>query len=126
VKETAMPPKMNRPAYHVWMNPAPDEHGDTHAAPEYVGVVTVTHGDQLRAELEGPKQGLPSMKDAPMHYATIWVWAAMVRAGTYAAKFGQFKAADLAELQPVKDDQEDDDDADPTEALSPASSTGSD
>jgi hypothetical protein len=124
---TSTPPKMNRPQYHVWMNPTPREDGALQD-PEYLGVVTITHGDQLRGELEGARQGLGDMKSAPMHYTTIWVWAAMVRTGQYAGKFGQFKADDLAELQPIKepDDDQDGADVDPTEALSPASSTGSD
>lgn len=114
-------PTLSRPQFHVWMNTRAS--ADDQPEPEYVGVVTITHGDQLRAELEGPRHGLHSMKDAPMHYTTLWVWAAMVRSGTYAGKFGQFKADDLADLSPVKDDQvqEDGDDADPT---NPDSSIG--
>ena len=122
-------PTLSRPQFHVWMNPPASgervagEPLSGQPEPEYVGVVTITHGDQLRAELEGPRHGLHSMKDAPMHYTTLWVWAAMVRSGTYAGKFGQFKADDLADLSPVKDDQvqEDGDDADPT---NPDSSIG--
>jgi hypothetical protein len=100
------------------MNPADPE---TIPDPIYVGVVTITHGDQLRAELEGKRHGLESMKDAPLHYTTIWVWAAMVRTGDYADKFGAFKAHGLAELQPVEQEGGDQE-ADPT---NPAPSTGS-
>lgn len=116
----AAEPKMNRPQFHVWMNPADPE---TVPDPIYVGVVTVTHGDQLRAELEGKRHGLESMKEAPLHYTTIWVWAALVRTGLYDDKFGAFKSGHLAELQPVK--REGDDDLDPTEPPNPATSTGS-
>lgn len=41
--------------------------------------VTILHGDQLRAELEAPRQGIPAMDTAPMHGITLWIWAALMR-----------------------------------------------
>lgn len=59
--------------------------------------VEVLHGDQLRAELEAPKQGIPvDPKAAPNHTATLWVWAALVRTGVCTTGFQEFAPTLLA------------------------------
>lgn len=78
-------------------------------------VVEVRAGDQLRAELEGKKRGV-KLEDA-MHQSHLWVWAAMVRTGTFAGKFEEFvdRCVQL-------DDEPDEVDVDPTApAVSPDS-----
>lgn len=95
----ATPPKLHRRSYWVWMNETiPDEDGAVRITDAIS--VEVTYADQLRGELEIAKQGL-NMGTAPMHAATIWVWAAMVRTGRYSDKFVMFKQRDLAELEPI-------------------------
>lgn len=64
--------------------------------------VVVRNVDQLRAELEGPKYGLRKLSDTPLNMTALWLWHAMVRAGTYAAGWQEFKAAMVA-WEPVKD-----------------------
>lgn len=58
---------------------------------QVVETVTILHADQLRAELTAPRLGLPSMKDAPMHYTSLWCWAAATRLGLYDGKPQQWK-----------------------------------
>jgi hypothetical protein len=41
--------------------------------------VAVIHGDRMRAELEGPKQGITSLEARPMAYMALWLWAACLR-----------------------------------------------
>lgn len=93
----------HRRQYRVWMIDHDATTLEHPSAPplKTVELVTVTYADQLRGELEGRKLGLGSMADAPMHYATVWVWAALVRTGRYTGKFGDFKATDLGELEPI-------------------------
>lgn len=55
----------------------PDHPGDPEHATEHE--VTILHGDQLRGELEGPRNMLPGMDVAPMHGVTLWCWAALLR-----------------------------------------------
>lgn len=112
---TTTPPQLRRPQFHVWMHPDTDEPTEVEAV--YHGIVTIRHSDQLRAELESAKLGLPSPKVAPMMLTTVWVWAAMVRTGDYKDRFPKFRHEDLAELQPVdRDDDEQEGDAeDPTQ-----------
>lgn len=63
-------------------------------------VVQVLHGDQLRAELEAGKQGLPLDYDkAPVHHTTLWVWSALLRSGVTEAGFQEFRAEQLVMLQ---------------------------
>lgn len=63
-------------------------------------VVQVLHGDQLRAELEAGKQGLPlSFEQAPVHHTTLWVWSAMLREGHTSAEFQEFRSSELVMLQ---------------------------
>lgn len=75
--------------------------GDTPAQVEET--VTILHADQLRAELVAPRLGLPSMKDAPMHYTSLWCWAALVREGKYDGKPQQWKTDCLA-MQALEND----------------------
>jgi hypothetical protein len=67
--------------------------------------VTIRHGDQLRAELEAPRHGLPSMEHAPMHATTLWVWCALVREGLYAGKARDFINGDCLGLEAARDDE---------------------
>ena len=89
-----------RPRYRVYLNPT-DEHPEGRELE-----VEVTHGDQLRGELEAGKQGLPPIKDAPMNHTTVWAWCALTRLGEYRAEFRQFKLVDLAGLEPVRDEDD--------------------
>lgn len=73
---------MELPKFTVLVRDA-DEHAAEH-------VVTIRHGDQLRAELEGPRLRLPALDDAPIAYMTLWCWAALVRSGAYDGKAAQF------------------------------------
>lgn len=106
------PPKLHRRSYWVWLNRLPDQAEDAPAIADAVAV-EVQYSDQLRGELEMTKLGI-DMKDAPMHAATVWVWCAMVRQGLYGDKFPAFKNRDLAELEPVADQDDDDETPDPT------------
>lgn len=72
--------------------------------------VTILHGDQLRAELEAPRHGLTDMGAAPMHFTTLWCWAALARTHVITDDFRAFKPKMLA-LEAVDDDTE----VDPTQ-----------
>lgn len=61
------------------------------SAGEYT--VTLRMGDQLRAELEGKRQGLAEPHKNPLHLQALFAWAAMVREGHFTGKFGEFKTA---------------------------------
>jgi hypothetical protein len=52
--------------------------------------VTILHGDQLRAELEGPRNGIPAMDQAAMHGITLWIWAALMRTHVIDQPFMEF------------------------------------
>lgn len=108
-------PKLNRPAYWVWVVPAADQDTtdlDAHQ-PE---LVVINAGDQLRAELEAKRHSIGSGKDNPMHLTTLWLWAAMVRTGAYAENYPRFKADLIAWDAPKDDDAEDATDAEGTPA----------
>jgi hypothetical protein len=66
--------------------------------------VTIMHGDQLRAELEAPKHGLNDMQAAPMHFTTLWIWAALLRTHVITDDFRTFKGRLLA-IEAVDDDE---------------------
>jgi hypothetical protein len=66
-----------------------DGKADHGAEPELHELMLV-HGDRLRAELEGPKYGL-QMEKAPMHYAALWAWSALVRNHLVDQPFMDFK-----------------------------------
>lgn len=120
-----MPPTLKRPAYFVWLAPddtdpdtCPDEQLELHH-------VVVHHADQLRAELEAAKQGLPKgATSTPMHLTALWLWACLRRTERYGKSFQEFKAQcvaydpDKERDQPHTDPDADDDelDAHPTGA----------
>lgn len=66
----------------------PDHPDDPDHAVEHT--VTIRHADQLRAELEGPRNAIPGMDVAPMHGITLWIWAALVRTGAVDDPFQAF------------------------------------
>lgn len=88
---------LTRPVYEVWLNPV-----DVNADPL---LVEVTSGDQMRAELEANKLGLPPLRDAPLNATGVWIWAAMARLGLTEAKSAQFLATELGEWRPQVDPQ---------------------
>lgn len=65
-------PKLKPERFHVYLSDpeAPEAEPEGHT-------ITVVWADQLRGELEGSKRRITSKM--PMHLATVWVWAAMVR-----------------------------------------------
>ncbi|GEP40613.1 hypothetical protein NPS01_42760 [Nocardioides psychrotolerans] len=78
---------MTLPRYTVLV--ADVEHpGDPDHASEHQ--VTILHGDQLRAELEGPRNMIPGMDKAPMHGITLWLWAALMRTHAVDQPFQEF------------------------------------
>jgi hypothetical protein len=82
----------NRPTFTVEL-----QDGTTHT----VGVVL---GDQLRAELEAPRHGIPTdPAKSPLHTATLWVWAAMARHGFTALGFQAFQAECVAIARATED-----------------------
>lgn len=115
---TRTPPKLTRPAYHVWMDPRTDitpdspELDDSELEYQYV---VVNHGDQLRAELEAKRHGLGKPQDTPMHLTSLWLWAALVRTHRYDGKFAEFKLACVS-YDPDKEADPADVEPDPTEA----------
>lgn len=112
------PPKLTRPAYHVWLDPRPDltadspELDDSELVYQYV---VVNHADQLRAELEAKRHGLGKPQDTPMHLTSLWLWAALVRTKRYDGKFAAFKLACVA-YDPDKEANPDDVEPDPMAA----------
>lgn len=123
-----MPPTLKRPAYHVWIAPDgadPDTVLDDQLQIQHV---VVNHGDQLRAELEAGKLGLPKAGTAtPMHLTALWIWAALVRTERFTGKFQDFKRRCIA-YEPDRDRDEphtdDDADADDLDAHPTEASTG--
>jgi hypothetical protein len=87
--------KLTRPTYEVWLNPV-DEEADPL-------IVQVTSGDQMRAELECKRLGLPPLSEAPLNATAVWIWSAMVRDGLTEAKAPQFLAQELGEWRPLRD-----------------------
>lgn len=53
--------------------------------------VRILNGDQLRAELEAPKHGLNDINAVPLHFQTLWIWAALTRTHAIDEPFGTFK-----------------------------------
>lgn len=55
--------------------------------------VEVLMGDQLRAELEAPKHGIPvDVAQAPAHTTALWCWSALVRTGVVKGPFQEVRA----------------------------------
>lgn len=93
----------NRPTFIVTM--ADD------AGRETTGTVDIVLGDQLRAELEAPKWGLPTdPAKAPLHTTALWCWASMARQHLTELGFGDWRphVVSIARAEPVP--------VDPTEA----------
>lgn len=107
------PPKLHRPVYWVWTAP---EGTPTDADPDELTAtrVTITAGDQLRAELEGKRHSLDAQTH-PMHLSVLWIWAAMVRMGATDTKWPVFRET-VATYQPEDDAQPDGAAVTPTEA----------
>jgi hypothetical protein len=82
-------PKLTPERFHVYLSdpeaPEADPEGHT---------ITVVWADQLRGELEGSKRRITSKM--PMHLATVWVWAAMVRLGLTSDRYEAFQARVVA------------------------------
>lgn len=91
---------LKRSNYEVWLN---IEGRELVNGLEPDHVVTVTHGDMLRAELEANKLRLPGHSEAPINAATLWVWAAMARLGLTQSDYRTWKRDELAELQALRD-----------------------
>lgn len=114
------PPKLSRPAYHVWLAPEgaeldPNATDDDLADIAQYHYVIVNHADQLRAELEGKRHGIVKAQDSPMHLTSLWLWASLVRTGKYDGKFAEFKDACVA-YDPDKEPDAADVAPDPTAA----------
>jgi hypothetical protein len=96
--------------------------------------IILTHGDELRAELEGSKRALPQL---PHTFTSLMLWAGCVRLGHYAGDYNAFRNGGLLEYRRVPQDEhtgpaavdptpaEPSDSASSSPATSPASSTGS-
>lgn len=123
-----MPPPLKRPAYFAWV--APDDTDPDTIDPDQLVAhhVVVHHADQLRAELEAGKLGLPKGgTGTPMHLTALWLWAALVRTGRFAGGFQQFKTACVAYEPDTERDQphtDPDAAADTLDAHPTAASTG--
>lgn len=74
--------------------------------------ITLTMGDQLRAELEGKKRGIVATQ-SPLHLQALFAWAALVREGLWSGDFASFGTACAYVDDPDRGD--DGDDVDPTE-----------
>ena len=80
---------------------------------ESTHTVQVLMADQLRAELEAPRQGIPvDVSQAPVHTAALWVWSALLRTGVLpkGSKFQEARERMVAvsrvpEDQPAEPDQ---------------------
>lgn len=62
--------------------------------------ITLTHADELRAELEGHKRGIPQV---PIALTSLMLWAACVREGHYAGNYTEWKAGGLVQFRKVTD-----------------------
>lgn len=107
---------LKKQLYRVWLT-GDDVDGDGRQ-------VEVTHGDMLRGELEAKKHGLSANPgDNPMHAATLWVWASLVRTGDTSEKFRDFCNAQLLGFN--EDKEAPDAESDPTRPTAPTSSVSS-
>lgn len=85
-----------RPVYELWFHV---EGRELHDGLEPDHTVTITHGDQLRAELEMSKRNMPGLTEVPMNAATVWAWAACARLHLTEAAYPEFSTEVLAEMQ---------------------------
>lgn len=81
--------------------------------------VEILAADQLRAELEAGRHGIPvDVAQAPVQTAVLWAWAALVRTKVTDAKFKPFQHEELVDLQrvpPAQANQPDHPELGPTE-----------
>lgn len=103
---------LHLPRYTVLLadpeHPDDPDHATEHEA-------TILHGDQLRAELEGPRHALSDIRSAPMHHTTLWLWASLTRTHVIDTPFQEFKTQVLA-FQPIKTPADETPVEDPTKA----------
>ena len=84
-----------QPVFRVYLNPMDDGDPAEH-------VVTITHQDQLRAELELNRNNISTR--AALNMTNAWCWAAMVRSGNYVGPWDRFKDFDCAGVESEDDD----------------------
>ena len=90
---------LTRLTYDIWLN-TPGRELTTDTPPDHT--VLVNSGDQLRAELEAKRLGIPPMREAPLNATALWIWAAMARQGLTELPAVAFMA-DVPEFEPVRD-----------------------
>lgn len=109
-------PKLTRPSYHVWTAPTGTDPNTVEDDQLEYHRVVVNGTDQLRAELEARRLGLPEGSKAPMHLTALWLWAAMTRTQATAQPFPEWKHR-LVNFDPTdRDDPRPDQVVDPTAA----------
>ena len=86
-------------------------HVELESQPDVVHTVEIRPTDQIVGEQTGVRFGMGAMKDAPMAYTHLWIWAAMVRTGLYAGDWPAFRA-DLVAIEKVRTPEDDDPDED--------------
>ena len=82
---------LNPPTYDPAVDPFDTTGITTHR-------VVVTHGDQLRGELEAGKRGLTL--DAGQNVTSLILWLALKRTGVYTGRYEQFEG-EVAALESV-------------------------
>lgn len=80
---------LERERFLVWLQD-PNENITEHS-------VTVHHQDMLRGESEHIRQGQSDA--ARLNLVTAWVWAAMMRTGTYVGPYDRFRDIDLVGME---------------------------
>lgn len=70
--------------------------------PDVVHTVEIRPADQMVAEQAGLRFGLGPMKQAPMTYTHVWMWAAMRRLGLYDGEWPSFQA-DVIAAEPTQE-----------------------
>lgn len=76
---------IKRMQYSLELADDPTNHDETREV-----TVTVTLGDQLRAERQGRKHGVTDAKGMPFHVTALWCWASMSRTGDTSLSFPDF------------------------------------
>lgn len=87
--------QLKRMQYRVLMDDGTDE-GTEH-------VVTVIHGDQIRASATARSRKVPGLDAAPLDHASLWAWHAMTRLELTDLRYTEWVDKVLA-LQPLEDD----------------------
>lgn len=124
---TPTPPKLKRPAYHLWLAPEGTDPSDVPDDQAVYHHVVVNTGDQLLAELEASKLKLDPTKHH-WHLTALWLWAASHRAGIHDEPFRTFRTR-LLNYDPDQDrgapiTEDDDDELDELDAHPTEASTG--